>query len=100
MVNLRERSDELMHKESRQKYLREHPDRNNILERVVQVQIDYLVNTPTGMDDRCIKFNQSLSVHLNEDLIDLMEKLQRGESCLMCEPITLTLGQSIVSVEK
>ena len=99
MINISKRYDKkLKYREDMETYLEEHPDRKVALERVMKIEIDCMVGDSKEFGTRHITIAQPIDVKLNKDFVDLLEKMNRGESCVIDKPITLELDSALCIV--
>ena len=96
MINISKRYDKkLKYREDMETYLEEHPDRKVALERVMKLEIDCMVGDSKEFGTRHITITQPVNVSLNKDFVDLLEKMNHGESCVIDKPITLELDSAL-----
>ena len=99
MINVSERYDEkLKYRQDMEKYLEEHPDRKVALERVMKMEVDCMVGDSKEFGTRHITITQPIDIKLNKDFVDLLEKMNRGESCVIDKPITIELDSAFCKI--
>ena len=81
-----------------EKYLKEHPDRKVALERVMKIEIDCMVGDSKEFGTRHITITQPADVKLNKNFVDLLEKMNRRESCVIDKLITIKLDSAFCIV--
>ena len=99
MINISKRYDKkLKYREDMETYLEEHSDRKVALERVMKIEIDCMVGDSKEFGTHHITIAQPIDVKLNKDFVDLLEKMNRGESYVIDKPITLELDSALCKI--
>ena len=97
MINISERSEDLKYRENMEKYLEQHSDRNIALEQIMKIEMDCRVGDSKEFGVRHITISQPIDVKLNKDFVDLLEKMNRGESCIS-DNLAIELGSAICEI--
>lgn len=97
MINISERSEDLKYKEDMEKYLKQHPDRNIALEQIMKIEMDCKVGNFKEFGIRHITIMQPIDVKLNKEFVDLLEKMNCGESCVG-DNLAIELGSAVCEI--
>lgn len=99
MINISERYDEeLKYKEDMEKYLEKNSDKEVALEKITKVEMDCIMGNSEEFGNRHITITHPLNIKLNKDFVDLLEKMNHGESCVIDQPITIELDSALCTV--
>lgn len=99
MTNISERADDLRYIENMEKFLADNPDKSVALERVIKIEMSYIVGNTKNADDRHITITMPVDISLSDNLVNLLEKLKQGESAVIDDVSTIRFETGFCAVE-